>query len=202
MRIYLATLILLFTTTVFGQSSPLQSLELVKSVEDAQQFVRNYPSLQPVLQERNSQHDTSSIDRQLYQQKKGAIVTIGNYSYKIVADTAKYAYRASYIYLDGSKLSPTSIDSLRTLILQQLTAGVAFGQLADTYTMDDNPNHGDLGLFEAGMMVKEFEDAVRQHANGEAFTVDIPGRSWFYVVKKTANNQITRTMTVLKVKRN
>jgi parvulin-like peptidyl-prolyl isomerase len=200
MRIFLATLLLLLTTTVFGQFTQRNSLQSVQSVADAQQFVQDHTTLQPVLLELDTQRVASSVDRQLYLQKKGSIVTIGNYSYKIVADTVKYAYRASYIYLDGTKLSRASIDSIRTLILQQLTAGVPFGQLADAYTMDGNPYHGDLGVFEAGIMVKEFEEAVRQHANGKVFTVDIPDRSWFYVVKKTADNHVKRTMTVLKVK--
>ena len=65
--------------------------------------------------------------------------------------------------------------------------------------MDGNKKHGDLGVFSSGMMVKEFEQAIRSHANGEVFTVDIPDHHWYYVAKKTAPNQATQEMTVLEV---
>jgi parvulin-like peptidyl-prolyl isomerase len=84
--------------------------------------------------------------------------------------------------------------------LQQYSSGTTFEQLADEFTMDGNRNHGDLGFFEPGMMVKEFEEAVRAHANGEVFIIDVPERQWYYVVKKTAPTQVTQEMTVLQVK--
>lgn len=149
----------------------------------------------------NSQNDTSVLDRQLYKNKIGDITRIGGSSYKIIEDTVKYAFRASYIYLDDSRLSRQAIDSIRSLILKRYAPHVSFEDHADEYTMDGNPNHGDIGLFfEPGMMVKEFEEGVRSHAKGDIFTVDVPGNQWYYVVKKTADDRITRVMTVLEIK--
>lgn len=97
-------------------------------------------------------------------------------------------------------MSKDAIDSLRKLILQQSAAGTTFEQLADKFTMDGNKKHGDLGIFPSGMMVKEFEQAIRSHTNGEIFTVDVPDHQWYYVPKKTASDQVTKEMTVLEVK--
>jgi parvulin-like peptidyl-prolyl isomerase len=200
MKILQVITLLLLTTSAFGQSSVGKDLQTVVSIEEAEKFVQSHPKLQPALQVHNSRSDTSDLDRQLYQLKKGDVLQLGNYSYKIIADTLKYAFKASYIYLDGSRLSQVAIDSLRKLILQRYSTGTTFEQLADGFTMDGNRNHGDLGVFLPGMMVKEFEEAVHTHANGEVFTVDVPDHQWYYVVKKTAPTQVTQEMSVLQVK--
>jgi parvulin-like peptidyl-prolyl isomerase len=147
----------------------------------------------------NSKNDTSAIDRKLYLLKTGDIRSIGNSTYKIISDTVEYSFRASYIYLDGSTLSKNDIDSLRNLILKRYSAGTTFETLADEFTMDGNKKHGDLGFFSSGTMVKEFEQAMRSHADGEVFTVDVPDHQWFYIAKKTAANQVTQEITVLEV---
>lgn len=166
MKLIRVIALLLLTSSAFGQSSVRLSPEPVGSVEEAEQFVQSHPNLQPTIQIHNSQHDTTDVDRQLYQLKKGDILPIGTYTYKIIADTIKYAFRASYIYLDGSRLSQDAIDSLRKLILHRYSAGATFEQLADEFTMDGNRNHGDIGYFVPGMMVKEFEEAVRRMQMG------------------------------------
>jgi parvulin-like peptidyl-prolyl isomerase len=187
------------SSTVYGQSTLQQSLQQVASVAEAEQFVREHPPLQASLRVLRPSSDTAAIDRQLYHLAVGEVRSIGQQTYKIIDDTTTYAFRASYIYLDGSQLSTATIDSLRRLILRRYAAGTAFEQLADTYNMDGNKNHGDLGIFPAGRMVAPFEQAVRSHTCGEVFTVDVPGNQWYYVVKKTAPDQVTRVLTVLQV---
>ena len=200
-EIYLAGLLLLFTSIVSGQSQAEKSFRQVATLDEAQRFIDSFPSRKPMLHILNSQNDTSALDQQLYKKKIGDITKIGSSSYKIIEDTVKYAFRASYIYLDGSRLSQQTIDSIRSLIQKRYSAGVSFEDLADEYTMDGNQNHGDIGLFfTPGMMVKEFEDGVRGHAKGDIFTVDVPGNQWYYVVKKTADDRVTIVMTVLEIK--
>ncbi|HRG18959.1 MAG TPA: peptidylprolyl isomerase [Flavobacterium lutivivi] len=92
--------------------------------------------------------------------------------------------RVSYIYLDGSKLDFKRIGELRYEIMTYFVNGEKFSDLADKYTMDGNKN-GDLGWFEEGMMVKDFENAVKAHKKGDIFTVNIPEKKWYYVVLKT-----------------
>ena len=163
-------------------------------------FLGGFVYGQPELHHLNSQHDTSIIDRQLYKLKTGDSVKIQNATYKIIEDTLKYKFRVSYIYLDGSRMPAPVIDSIRSLILKRYRTGESFEKLADEYNMDPNPRHGDTGFFEAGVMVKEFEDTVRRHVAGDIFIVDIPVNQWYYVVKKTFADQVITEMTVLEIK--
>lgn len=189
--------LLLIALSAASQSPVGASLGTVRSIEDAEQFVRSHPQLQSVIEIHNSGQDTTDLDKQLYNLKVGEVLSIGNHTYKLIGDTLKYAFRASYIYLDGSTMSKNAIDSLRELILHRYSAGESFDKLADDFTMDGNKNHGDLGYFVPGMMVKEFEAAVRSHAAGEVFTVNVPANRWYYVVKKTMVDRVTREITVL-----
>lgn len=200
MKNYLIGVLLLSAPPIFGQATAEKILQSVITIDDARQFISSHPTLHSTLHVLNSLHDTTAADQQLYKRNKGDIITIRGESYKIIEDTAKYIFRVSYIYLDGSHLSHLAIDSMRTLILKRYAAGISFERLADEYTMDNNPNHGDLGFFDPAMMVREFSDAVRQHANGDIFTVDVPGNQWYYVVKKTADDRVIMETTVLEVK--
>jgi hypothetical protein len=48
--------------------------------------------------------------------------------------------------------------------------------------------------------VPEFEKALKKHKVPEVFTVDIPDRDWYYVVKKTFDSRVSKRLTVLRVK--
>lgn len=103
---------------------------------------------------------------------------------KSVAISKVKMMRVSYIYLDGSKIDLKRIGELRYEIMTFIANGKKFSDLANEYTMDGNKN-GDLGWFEEGMMVKDFENAIKAHKKGDVFTVDIPENKWYYVVFKT-----------------
>ena len=185
---YLAVLIFLIAAACEQSSaSQEQILEQAVTIDDAYSLAAKYPFL--TLYSLNTAKDTTKRDQQLFKMKPGEIANIGGASYKVIKDTGNYTLRASYIYLDGARLTHSQIDSLRTLILKQYAAGTSFEDLADKYTMDGNQKHGDAGFFQAGMMVKEFEEGVRNHAKDEVFILDVPEKKWYYVVKKTADNQ-------------
>jgi len=198
MKNYLIIISLYLTAPAFAQSSAEKILASVENVDDATVFATHHSQLSPVILLLNDHKDTESLQKQLFKRKKGEVITIGDHSYKIVEDTTEYTFQASYIYLDGSRLSQPVIDSIRTLIQKRYETGTSFETLVDEYTMDGNTDHGALH-FSPGMMVKEFETAVRQHANGDIFIIDVPDRKWHYVVKKTANDQVSRTITVLTI---
>src|SRR5690606_19505311 len=104
-----------------------------------------------------------------------------------------------YIYLDGSTLSKSEIDSLKTLIVAKASAGASFEELSDQYTMDGNENRGDTGwFFGEYMMPKEFQDAVEKHKTGDIFFVEVAERQWYYIVKKTYDDQVKKDITVLR----
>ena len=124
----------------------------------------------------------------------------GVYVYCLIDIKTNTEYRASYIYLDGTKLKKTEIDSLRPIIIQKFENGISFEDLNEEYNMDPNPNKGDLGWFKKGAMVLEFEKAIREHKLDEIFTVDIPERNWYYVALKTFDNRQNKERTYLKIK--
>ncbi|MBL7842960.1 MAG: peptidylprolyl isomerase [Cyclobacteriaceae bacterium] len=94
--------------------------------------------------------------------------------------------RVQYIYFNNNEIDIHRIDSLRQLILNKLNGGESFDNLAKMYSMDGNAkNGGDLGWFEEGMMMNEFEDAIRKNDFGEIFKVDIPSEKWYYIVKNS-----------------
>lgn len=104
---------------------------------------------------------------------------------RIVKVAPILAMRVSYIYLDGSKLTSKEISKKREEIIKLYKKGTSFGDLVTIYTMDSNPNKGDLGWFNEGVMHKKFEDAIKNHKINDVFTVDIPENNWYYVVLKT-----------------
>ena len=48
---------------------------------------------------------------------------------------------------------------------------------------------GDLDWFNEGIMVKVFEDEIKNHKKGDVFIVNIPKRKWYYVVYKTQDDK-------------
>jgi parvulin-like peptidyl-prolyl isomerase len=132
-------------------------------------------------------------------QKKGDIFSVGYVTYKVIEGTETVNYRANYIFLDGSSLSASQVDSLKKLIVQKASAGASFDQLSDQYTMDGNTTHGDTGwFFGEEMMPKEFQEAVSKHKLGDIFFVDVADKQWHYIVKKTYEDQVKKDITVLR----
>jgi len=191
--------LLLFSASAFAQGATVtDQFKKIDNVQQAQAWMDANKNLKPALLHLSAGKDSTLIDKRLLRQKKGDLFSVGYVTYKVIESTETVKYRANYIFLDGGSLTNSQIDSLRKIILQKATAGESFDKLSDEYTMDGNTQHGAL-RFIANMMVKEFETAVQEHANGDIFTVDVPNREWYYVVKKTANDQATRMITVLSI---
>jgi parvulin-like peptidyl-prolyl isomerase len=108
-------------------------------------------------------------------------------------------YRANYIFLDGSTLAPSEVDSLKKIIVQKASAGTPFEQLSDQFTMDGNTTHGDTDWFFGEYMFPvEFQNAVQNHKLGEIFFVDVSEKKWHYIVKKTYNDRVKKDIVVLR----
>jgi len=65
--------------------------------------------------------------------------------------------------------------------------------------MDGNPT-GDLDWFGKGMMVEEFDKAVRNRNKDEIFTVDVDNKKWYYVVLKTHDNKMEKAKISVMIK--
>jgi hypothetical protein len=195
----LSVLLVLFSAAAIAQPTLVEKFQKIGTTQQAQQFVDANPDLKPALLHLTYGKDTSLIDKRLLRQKQGDIFSVGYVTYKVVESKESVAYRASYIFLDGSSLSPSQIDSLKKLIVAKANAGTPWEQLSDQYTMDGNSTKGDTDWFFGELMFpKEVQDAVAAHQKGEIFFVDVAERNWHYIIKKTYEDKVQKDVVVLK----
>jgi PPIC-type PPIASE domain len=199
MKNSLVSVLLLISSSAFAQQTVHDQFDKITTVQQADQWMAANAALKPAILNLNSQKDSTLIEKRLLRQNKGDVFSVGYVTYKVIDATEKVTYRASYIFLDGSTLSESQIDSLKKIIVQKANAGTPWDQLSDQYTMDGNTTHGDTGwFFGEEMMPKEFQDAVKAHKLGEIFFVDVSERQWHYIVKKTYDDDDKKTATVLR----
>ena len=199
MKNSLVALCLLFSAAAFAQQTVTEKFQKIITVPEAQQFIDANAAIKPALLHLSYGKDTTLIDKRLLRQTKGDIFSVGYVTYKVLEATETVNYRANYIFLDGSSLSASEIDSLKKTILKKATSGASFDQLSDQYTMDGNTTHGDTGwFFGEEMMPKEFQEAVKNHKTGDVFFVDVSERQWHYIVKKTYDDAVKKEITVLR----
>jgi parvulin-like peptidyl-prolyl isomerase len=199
MKIRLSLLLVLFSASAFAQQTVYEKFQKITTLPQAQQFIDGNPDLKPVLLKLTAGKDTALIDKRLLRQTKGDVFSVGYVTYRVLESTESVQYRANYIFLDGSSLSNSEVDSLKKIIVQKANAGTPFEQLSDQYTMDGNKTHGDTDWFFGELMFpKEFQDAVKNHKTGEVFFVDVSDKQWHYIIKKTYNDQVKKDITVLR----
>ena len=199
MKNRLSVLFLLFSAPIFGQLTVYEQFQKITTVQQAQQFIDANPLLKPALLNLSVGKDSTLIDKRLLRQKKGDVFSVGYVTYKVVESKDTVDFRASYIFLDGSSLSKSEIDSLKKIIVQKASAGTPFEVLSDQYTMDGNKTRGDTDwFFGEYMFPKEFQDAVQNHKLGEIFFVDVSEKQWHYIVKKTHNDRVKKDIVVLR----
>lgn len=199
MKFSLSVLLVLFSAAAIAQPTLVEKFQKIGTAQQAQQFVDANPDLKPALLRLTYGKDTSLIDKRLLRQKQGDVFSVGYVTYKVVESKESVAYRASYIFLDGSSLSPSQIDSLKKLIVAKGNAGGNWEQLSDQYTMDGNTTKGDTDWFFGELMFpKEVQDAVAAHQKGEIFFVDVAERNWHYIIKKTYEDKVQKDVVVLK----
>jgi parvulin-like peptidyl-prolyl isomerase len=199
MKMLFAGLLLLCSVPVLAQETVTEKFQKIGTIQEAQQFIDANAALKPAILHLSSEKDSSLIDKRLLRQKKGDVFSVGYVTYKVIDATEVMAFRASYIFLDGSTLTMPQIDSLKKIIVQKASAGASFEQLSDEYTMDGNTTHGDTGwFFGPEMLPKEFQDAVQNHKTGDIFFVDVADKDWHYIVKKTYDDQDKKEATILR----
>lgn len=200
---YIGCFFLLFSFTVIGQTKKeiQKGLEGIESIEKAEKYILANPTWSIELVTLSDAD--ANIPKELIQLKRGQSKRINlngeKHHYKLLEKIQEIKYRASYIYLNGKELSTKQIDSLRPLIIQKYNSGIPFETLVELYTMDGNPNQGDLGWFKPSVMVPEFEEAVKNHKKGAVFIVDVTSKKWYYVVLKTYDNTIKIDRIFIKI---
>ncbi len=147
--------------------------------------------------------EDTDVDDRIRSLQMGEVVTIEEgdqlLTYKFVNIEVKNEFRVSHVYLNGGGLSISQIDSIRSLVIREYESGIEFSELAKMHSSYQRPNDGDLGWFGENVMVIEFENAVREHAKGDLFILDIPSNNWYYVVLKTFDDRVTETFRLLRV---
>jgi parvulin-like peptidyl-prolyl isomerase len=199
MKNILAGLLLLLSVPVIAQPTVREQFLKIETMAQAQKFIDANVPLKPTILNLSYGKDTALIDKRLLKQKKGDIFSVGYVTYKVLEATESVQYRASYVFLDGSSLSKSEVDSLKKIIVKKHSEGASFEQLSDQYTMDGNNTKGDTGWFFGEETVpKELQEGVKDHKLGEVFFVDAPERQWHYIVKKTYDDQVKKDIVVLR----
>lgn len=182
-----------------------KALKKINSMEQLEQLKSQYPKW--TISSDKTMHSDSSRFPDIIKAKIGDVVlkqyapNAPAFVLKVIEEKDEELCKLKYIYLDGSKLSRREIDSMRTAIINRYKSGSDFETLVKEYTMDRNPT-GDLDWFYKGMMVDEFDSAVRNRRKDEIFTVDVHKNNWFYVVLKTHDNKIEKARIGIKIKYN
>lgn len=184
----------------FSQSIKEQLKQII-TIDDAKKLATENPNLEAELLNIYPEIDNDDFANKLAEAKTGEIFSDLDFTYKILFESNTNAFRVSYIFLDASKISLVEIEKLRTEIMKEYKNGISFSYLANKYTMDSSKD-GDLGWFAEGMMVPDFEKAIKNHQQNDIFKVDIANENWYYIVLKTFNDKVIRELTILKIKSN
>lgn len=199
MKAGLLCFFLMASTGLFAQPTVREQFEKITTEQQAQKFIEANPNLKPTILHLKLGRDSTLIDKRLLKQSKGDVFSVGYVTYKVIDGSESVNYRANYIFLDGGSLSKSEIEETKKIILDKHSKGATFEQLSDQYNMDGNNTRGDTGwFFGEDMMPKEFQDAVKNHKKDDIFFVEVPERQWYYIVKKTYDDQVTKEITVLR----
>ncbi len=188
----------LFNLVSFGQDNT-KKIKKVKTVDQANAFIKANPNLKGEIIQINSGTDSSAIAKKIIEDKSGNPIIIEAYTYKVIEIKKSSLLRASYINLLGDKYSIHQIDSIRKVIIAKYNNGIPFSDLAKEYNTDGNPNC-DLGWVPEEMLITEFSTAIKEHKTGDLFTIDAPCNSWYYVTLKTFDDREVKIYSVLKIK--
>ncbi|MGZ3863582.1 MAG: hypothetical protein ACXVPN_09185 [Bacteroidia bacterium] len=181
----------------FGQTN-LDEIKKINTREQVVAYLKDHPKVNGEIVEISS-GDNSEGAKQIITNGIERPVVSGDHTYKVFETKKSSLLNAFYIYLDGSRLSLAQIDSVRQLIISKYNAGIPFADLAKEFNMDGNPDPNLKSIAE-GFLVKDFSEAVKAHAKGEVFKIDVTDKKWYYVTQKTDNDQEAITYSVLKIK--
>ncbi len=200
MKKIFSLLCLLVCLYTFGQNVE-QQIKEIKTIEEAKRFIATHPNAESEILVIAPEIESPEITEIFLNKKIGDVFSKNNNTFKIIDSKIINSFRVSYIFLDGNKHSMETINNQRSQILQEYKNGTEFSTLAKQYTMDNSPN-GDIGWFAEGMMIKEFETAIKSHKLNNIFTIDIPSEKWYYVTLKTFDDKEVKELTILRVKSN
>lgn len=162
----------------------------VKTLDQARTYVIKNPKLNAEVLSLNSTTDTSRNDRELYKYKTGDVVTMDGNTYKVLSVLSKKEYRISYVLLDAARVDKATIDSARARMVQQAKQNMPLDELGKAYAKPADDTEGTIPeWFDDYNVMPELVNATKLHKKGEVYTVDVPERKWYYVVKLEATRK-------------
>ena len=179
-----------------------QELDSVLNLNQAERYLKSHPQKGNEIITFNEENHKTNMVRDLFSRGRITVESeLYNTHYKVVERNSIPHYRASYIYLDGSKMNKSEINIVRKKIIKKFNGGTPFNQLAQQYSMDNNANKGgDLGWFTEGTYYQKFEDAIiNNNRVNDIFTLDIDEKNWYYVILKTYDVKEIREVKALKI---
>lgn len=171
----------------------------VHSMEQARTYILKHPRAGAEVLLLTSTQDTTDRDREIYRYENGDVFTMNGYLYKVLNIQAKKQYNVSYVFLNGDKLSKRHIDSTEARIIAEYKSGKPFQELIKAYFMDGDPDMESSLWFSSNERLPEFMEAVEKHQPGEVYTVEIPSKQFYYVVKAGNAPRIQNVYTVFRM---
>ena len=112
MKHYFTGVLLFFSLSTFGQATVRDQFQKINTVAEAQAWMAANQQLKPAILHLAVGKDSTLIDKRLLRQNQGDVFAVGYVTYKVLESKESVKYRANYIYLDGSVLSPSQVDSI------------------------------------------------------------------------------------------
>ena len=203
MRFTIWSTILLITTYSFGQNvtDAYNALSNVNSIQDVQKLKESHPEW-TVSIEKNAEigmtYDSILVNMDLSDTTTKRMPNGQKRLYKVIEKTDEELCYVQYIYIDGRNRPKEKVKSLQKMIISQYRAGKSFTSLNEKFSEDANPD-GILNWFYKGMMVNEFDTAVRGKPSNSVFMIDIPAYHWHYVVLKKDEDKMAEVTTSVSI---
>lgn len=203
-KISAAVLLILFQQITIAQTKKqaYQDVKKIETMKQAESYCKQHPNTLAHIYT-IPEKDTARYSKALNMKIGKPFTYYDNYrdlnfAAKVMLRYVETVYDVQYIFLDGTTIKKTKIDSIQKVIISEYDYGVSFDTLFQQYNMDGNPN-GKLSEIRPGMLVKEFENECKNQPELQAFEIDIPDSGWFYVVIKTRNEYQVEYIKLLSV---
>lgn len=199
-------LLITISLTTFAQTSLEKELDSITTFEKAKAFIDSHDFKKNKFIVFNEEKHKTTLAKELFMMSLGGTKSFENgYEktvYKILDKTKITNYRASYIFIDGSKVAKADIETLRQTIIRKYYDGASFNFLAKQYSMDSNANRGgDTGWFSENFLDPDLESILvsDNHAVNDIFTAQVPSKNKYYVILKTYKPKAISEIKVLKI---
>ncbi|MFD2550976.1 peptidylprolyl isomerase [Bizionia sediminis] len=186
-----------------AQNNTSPDFKDVKTPEDAASYLQANPSNKNQLIVFNKDNHQSDLAKKLF--STGLATVDGQFEkthYKVVSRYKTTNYRASYIFIDGHKMSEQAAEDLIKEITKKYKSGIPFTSLAHQYSMDRNGNrNGDTGWFAPGTFNPDLEKVIMNvpRSQRDLFAFELKEKSWYYLVLNSYKPKEVKEIKVLKI---